>query len=63
MKTMRVPVLVFENKEDVEIVMSAMVNYAEVQNKYEKTKVRERLNEIYKINTIFEQTNNNQKNK
>jgi|ETNvirnome_6_100_1030635.scaffolds.fasta_scaffold133728_2 hypothetical protein len=59
MKTMRVPVLVFENKEDVEIVMSAMVNYAEVQNKYEKTKVRERLNEIYKINTIFEQTNNN----
>ena len=59
MKTMRVPVLVFENKEDVEIVMSAMVNYAEVQNKYEKAKVRERLNEIYKINTIFEQTNNN----
>ena len=59
MKTMRVPVLVFENKEDVEILMSAMVNYAEVQNKYEKTKVRERLNEIYKINTIFEQTNNN----
>lgn len=59
MKTMRVPVLVFENKEDVEIIMSAMVNYAEVQNKYEKTKVRERLNEIYKINTIFEQTNNN----
>jgi len=59
MKTMRVPVLVFENKEDVEIVMSAMVNYAEVQNKYEKTKVRERLNEIYKINTIFEKTNNN----
>ena len=59
MKTMRVPVLVFENKEDVEIVMSAMVNYAEVQNKNEKTKVRERLNEIYKINTIFEQTNNN----
>ena len=59
MKTMRVPVLVFENSDDVDILVAALYNYNENQNKYDKTKVQERLNEIYKIQTIFEKTNNN----
>ena len=59
MKTMRVPVLVFENNEDVDILIAALYNYNETQTKYDKTKVQERLNEIYKIQTIFEKTNNN----
>jgi 3-methyladenine DNA glycosylase AlkC len=59
MKTMRVPVLVFENSDDVDILVEALYNYNENQNKYSKTKVQERLNEIYKIQTIFEKTNNN----
>jgi len=56
---MRVPVLVFENSDDVDILVAALYNYNENQNKYSKTKVQERLNEIYKIQTIFEKTNNN----
>ena len=59
MKSMRVPVLVFENKEDVDILIAALYNWNETQNKYNKTKVEERLNEIYKIKTIFDTTNNN----
>ena len=59
MKSMRVPVLVFENNEDVDILIAALYNWNETQTKYDKNKVQERLNEIYKIQTIFEKTNNN----
>jgi hypothetical protein len=56
---MRIPVLVFEKHEEVEIMMSALHTYKETQKKYDKVKIAELLNEIYKINSIFEKTNNN----
>lgn len=59
MKSMRVPVLVFENSEDVDILIAALYNWNETQSKYSKSKVQERLNEVYKIQTIFEKTNHN----
>ena len=58
-KSMRIPVLVFENKEEVEIMLSSIHTYQETQKKYDKVKVAELLNEIYKIDRIFEKTNNN----
>jgi len=59
MKSMRVPVLVFENSEDVDIIIDSLYSWNQTQSKYNKKKVEERLNEIYKIKTIFEATNNN----
>jgi len=59
MKSMRVPVLVFENTEDVDILIAALYNWNESQSKYDKQKVQEKLNEIYKIKTILDNTNNN----
>lgn len=59
MKSMRVPVLVFENSEDVDIIIDSLCSWNQTQSKYNKKKVEERLNEIYKIKTIFEATNNN----
>jgi len=59
MKSMRVPVLVFENSEDVDILIAALYNWNETQNKYDKHKVQEKLNEIYKIKAILDNTNNN----
>ncbi len=59
MKSMRVPVLVFENNEDVDILMAALESWNEMQNKYSKHKVQEKLNEIYKIKAILDNTNNN----
>jgi len=58
-KSMRVPVLVFEKHEEVEIMMAALHTYKETQKKYDKVKIAELLNEVYKINKIFEKTNNN----
>jgi len=59
MKSMKVPVLVFENNEDVDILMAALESWNEMQNKYSKHKVQEKLNEIYKIKAILDNTNNN----
>ena len=59
MKSMRVPVLVFETPEDVDIILKAMNSWNEVQHEYDKNKVQEKINEIYKIKQIFDNTNNN----
>ena len=59
MKSMRVPVLVFENTEDVNILIAALYSWNESQNQYDKNKVQEKLNEIYKIKAILDNTNNN----
>jgi len=58
-KSMRVPVLVFEKHEEVEIMMAALHTYKETQKKYDEVRITELLNEIYKIDRIFEKTNNN----
>ena len=59
MKSMKVPVLVFEYNDDVDILMAALESWNEMQNKYSKHKVHEKLNEIYKIKAILDNTNNN----
>ena len=58
-KSMQVPILVFETKEEVEILMSALHNFKEYE-KDEKEKVKHDalLHELYKINKIYETTNN-----
>ena len=60
MKALKVPVLVFESKEDAEIMLNSIGLY-EKQGIYNthKTKVKELKNEIRKIVIIFEKTNNN----
>jgi len=59
MKSMKVPVLVFENNEDVDILIKSLSFWNENQNEYNKHKVQEKLNEIYKIKAILDNTNNN----
>ena len=60
-KALKVQVVVFENQEEVGLVMKGLhlikdsSNYSE----REKTKIRELLDEVYKINGIFEAQNNN----
>ena len=60
-KALKVQVLVFENQEEVGLIMKGLhlikdnSNYSE----RERAKIKEILNEIYKINGIFEAQNNN----
>ena len=60
-KAMKVPVLIFEHHNEVKILMSALNNikdsndYSQVRRK----ETKELLDEIYKIDAIFENTNNN----
>tara|TARA_R110002020_G_scaffold256273_2_gene469925 strand:- start:22615 stop:22800 length:186 start_codon:yes stop_codon:yes gene_type:complete len=58
-KSMQVPVLVFEKQEDVELLMNALHNKKEyATDEKEKAKYDELLHELYKINKIYETTNN-----
>ena len=60
-KALKVQVMVFENHDEIKLIMKALhlikdsSNYSE----REKTKIRELLDEVYKINGIFEAQNNN----
>jgi hypothetical protein len=56
-KAMRVPVLVIENKQEADILVNALTLYVEKGAKIRKAE--EMRNEIQKIVTIFEKTNNN----
>ena len=60
-KSMRVPVLVIEHKDDVEMIMRGL-HYLQEQKVYDdppdvKERFEELLNEIYKIQRILEKTN------
>jgi len=58
-KAMKVPVLVFESKQEAEILGNALNLYSE-EYKGERTERVEGIrNEIQKIIVIFEKTNNN----
>ena len=58
-KAMKVPLLVFENKQEAEILGTALNLYSE-EYKGERTERVEGIrNEIQKIIVIFEKTNNN----
>tara|TARA_R110002167_G_scaffold364342_2_gene586108 strand:- start:404 stop:604 length:201 start_codon:yes stop_codon:yes gene_type:complete len=63
-KSMQVPILVFEKKEDAELLMSCLRIYKEKSEKElflserEKENLETLLDEVYKINRIYEKTNN-----
>ena len=60
-KALKVQVMVFENHDEIKLIMKALhlikdsSNYSE----REKTKIKELLDEVYKINGIFEAQNDN----
>ena len=57
---MQVPVLVFEKQREVEILMKALHHEREigVKSDEEKVKYDAILHELFKINKIYETTNN-----
>jgi hypothetical protein len=55
-KAMRVPVLVIENKDEVELLLKGL-HYVKSKKMAERLKVQELMNEINKIKTIIETTN------
>jgi len=57
-KAMSVPVLVLENKQDVKILRRAL-NLSKEKGIDNERLTEELLNEIYKIEHILENTNNN----
>ena len=58
-KTMRVPVLVFEKHKEVELLMAALHTKKEYMTESsDKRECDKLLNELYKLNKIYEQTNN-----
>ena len=61
MKALRVPVVVFENKQEAEIMLASIGLYAthHGNRNTNSEKVKELTNEIKKIVVIFEKTNNN----
>ena len=61
MKSLKVQAVIFENKDEVEIIMSAL-NAIKNNTTYPATsreKIRSMLHELYKIKSIYEATNNN----
>jgi hypothetical protein len=59
MKALRVPVIVFESKQEAEILGNALNLYSEEYKGERIAKVEGIRNEIQKIIIIFEKTNNN----
>ena len=58
-KSMRVPVLVFEKQKEVEILMEALHTKKEyMTDGTDKKECDKLLNELYKLNKIYETTNN-----
>ena len=60
-KALKVQVMVFENHDEIKLIMKALhlIKDSSNYNEREKTKIRELLDEVYKINGIFEAQNNN----
>ena len=54
-KSMKVPVLVMEHQDDVELLIQGLER---MFNKEKRDRVRELLEELYKIRKIYETTNN-----
>ena len=60
-KALKVQVVVFENQEEVGLVMKGLHLIKDISNysQRERTKIKELLNEFYKVNAIFEAQSNN----
>jgi len=53
-KSMRVPVLVIEHKDDIEMLLQGM-HYIQEMKKWNSDKVRKLLKELYNISKMYEQ--------
>ena len=63
-KALKVQVLVFENNEEVEMIMNGLhrikeANLVKYDSETSKKRLEDLLNEVYKINAIFEAQNDN----
>ena len=60
-KALKVQVVVFENHNEVKLIMKALHLIKDSSNysQRERREIKELLDEIYKINGIFEAQNNN----
>ena len=58
-KSMRIPVLAFEHHDEVKLIMKALHLIKDNSNysQRERKEIKELLDEVYKINEIFEKTN------
>jgi|TARA_Y100000310_G_scaffold142046_1_gene141514 hypothetical protein len=52
-KAMKVPVLVIEHQEDIEMIMEGL-HFIQEYKMYDKKKVEDLLKEVYKINKQYE---------
>jgi len=60
-KALKVQVMVFEHHDEIKLIMKALHLIKDSSNysQREREKIKELLNEIYRINGIFEAQNNN----
>ena len=57
-KSMKVPVLVIENKNDIEMFLQGM-HYIQEMKKWDSNKTQRLLKELYKINKMYETKSSN----
>ena len=60
-KALKVQVLVFEKHDEIKLIMKALhlIKDSSKYSQRERREIKELLNEVYKINGIFEAQNNN----
>jgi|TARA_Y100000034_G_C6896871_1_gene413685 DNA-directed RNA polymerase subunit F len=57
-KSMKVPVLVIEHKNDIEMLLQGM-HYIQEMKKWDSNKTQRLLKELYKINKMYETKSSN----
>ena len=57
-KSMKVPVLVIEHQDDIEMLLQGM-HYIQEMKKWNAVKVRNLIKELYQINKMYEQKTSN----
>ena len=57
-KSMKVPVLVIEHQDDIEMLLQGM-HYIQEMKKWNVVKVRNLIKEVYQINKMYEQKTSN----
>jgi len=60
-KSMRIPVIAFEHHDEIKLIMKALHLIKDSSNysQRERREIKELLDEVYKVNAIFEAINNN----
>ena len=57
-KSMKVPVLVIEHQDDIEMLLQG-IHYLKEMGKWDHNKISKLLNELYKINKLYETKSSN----